>query len=46
MSDELENVSVYNVDLVICEGGEPGRAAVWRQDEPRVIQKALHKVWF
>ena len=34
-------------DLVICEGGEPGRAAVWRgQAENAKIQKALHRVRF
>jgi type I restriction enzyme S subunit len=34
-------------DLVICEGGEPGRAAVWnRQTERAKIQKALHRVRF
>jgi type I restriction enzyme, S subunit len=34
-------------DLVICEGGEPGRAAVWKgQSEKARIQKALHRVRF
>ena len=34
-------------DLVICEGGEPGRAAVWKsQSENAKIQKALHRVRF
>ena len=34
-------------DLVICEGGEPGRAAVWRgQAENAKIQKALHRIRF
>ena len=34
-------------DLVICEGGEPGRAAVWKgQAERAKIQKALHRVRF
>lgn len=34
-------------DLVICEGGEPGRAAVWRgQMQNAKIQKALHRVRF
>ncbi|QSX78070.1 restriction endonuclease subunit S [Agrilutibacter solisilvae] len=31
-------------DLVICEGGEPGRCAVWQSDvEEMFIQKALHR---
>lgn len=34
-------------DLVICEGGEPGRAAVWKsQTENAKIQKALHRIRF
>ena len=42
--DELESVSVKYGDLVICEGGEPGRCAVWKHKEPMIIQKALHRV--
>lgn len=42
--NELSRFSVKNGDLLICEGGEPGRCAVWR-DDPREIyyQKALHR---
>lgn len=32
--EELENITVRKGDLVVCEGGEPGRAAVWNKDEP------------
>lgn len=32
-------------DLLVCEGGEPGRCAVWRNDVPGCYyQKALHRV--
>lgn len=32
-------------DLVICEGGEPGRCAIWKDAIPNMkIQKALHRV--
>lgn len=32
-------------DLVICEGGEPGRCAIWKGEIPEMkIQKALHRV--
>lgn len=31
-------------DLIICEGGEPGRCAVWMNDKQIYIQKALHRV--
>jgi type I restriction enzyme S subunit len=42
--DELERYSVRKGDLVVCEGGEPGRCAVWTQASPMFIQKALHRV--
>jgi type I restriction enzyme S subunit len=43
--EELDNVSVREGDLIVCEGGEPGRAAVWgKGGESMVIQKALHRV--
>ncbi len=44
--EELENVSTIKGDLIICEGGEPGRSAIWKYDYPIVIQKALHRVRF
>lgn len=32
-------------DLIICEGGEPGRCAIWEDEIPNMkIQKALHRV--
>lgn len=43
-SDEDERYSVEKGDLVICEGGEPGRAAVWESESSIKIQKALHRV--
>lgn len=33
-------------DLVMCEGGEPGRCAVWQDDAPMHFQKALHRIRF
>jgi type I restriction enzyme S subunit len=42
---ELEEFSLLPGDVLICEGGEPGRAAVWDGREPDVyFQKALHRV--
>jgi len=42
---ELEQLSVEDGDLFVCEGGEPGRCAVWRGgDNVFVYQKALHRV--
>ena len=42
--EEYERYSVKRGDLVVCEGGEPGRAALWDSDEPCFFQKALHRV--
>lgn len=44
--DEAEKYTVRKGDLVICEGGYPGRCAMWDQDHPIYIQKALHRVRF
>ena len=33
-------------DLLICEGGDIGRAAVWESDEEMYYQNALHRVRF
>ena len=43
--EEFPNVSVQFGDLVVCEGGEPGRCAVWdHKNESIAIQKALHRI--
>ena len=44
--DEIEKYSIQYGDLVICEGGEPGRCAVWEEQEPIFYQKSLHRVRF
>ena len=32
-------------DIVMCEGGEPGRSALWKEQRPgMMIQKALHRI--
>lgn len=42
---EQDRYSLKFGDLVICEGGEPGRCAIWRDEMPGMkIQKALHRV--
>lgn len=43
---ETDRYTVRKGDVVICEGGYPGRAAVWERDEPVYFQKALHRVRF
>lgn len=41
---EDERYGIRDGDLIVCEGGEPGRCAIWRGDTPMKIQKALHRV--
>jgi type I restriction enzyme S subunit len=31
--DELDQLYVHKGDILICEGGEPGRCAIWRQQD-------------
>ena len=43
--NEQDRYGLVYGDLVICEGGEPGRCAVWRNQMPNMkIQKALHRL--
>ena len=43
--NEQERYGLKYGDLVICEGGEPGRCAIWKDQIPNMkIQKALHRV--
>jgi len=44
-SNELETYGLNYGDIVMCEGGEPGRCAVWRdQMQGMMIQKAIHRI--
>lgn len=45
---EVDRYSLKSGDLVICEGGEPGRCSIWLgdNDDNVFIQKALHRVRF
>ncbi len=43
--EEFEVFQVRHGDLLVCEGGEIGRAAIWRDPQREVaFQKALHRV--
>ena len=44
--DELERYSVQKNDLLVCEGGDVGRAAIWNQEKPMLYQNALHRLRF
>jgi hypothetical protein len=42
---ELERYGLRYGDIVMCEGGEPGRCAIWKEQVPgMMIQKALHRI--
>ena len=42
---ELERYGIRPGDLLVCEGGEPGRAAIWTLGKTDLkYQKALHRV--
>lgn len=43
---EADKYTIQKGDLVLCEGGYPGRGAIWRSDETIMFQKALHRVRF
>lgn len=43
--DERRRFALRPGDLLVCEGGEPGRCAVWSGSEPLMTyQKALHRI--
>lgn len=42
---ELNTFGLMYGDIVMCEGGEPGRCAIWKDQLPgTMIQKALHRI--
>jgi type I restriction enzyme S subunit len=42
---ELERYGLRLGDIVMCEGGEPGRCVIWKDQVPgMMIQKALHRI--
>lgn len=44
--DELEKCTARKNDLLICEGGEAGRAAVWHFDSEVCFQNHVHRARF
>ena len=42
---EIKDLNLIPGDVLICEGGEPGRCAIWKNNfkRPVVFQKALHR---
>jgi type I restriction enzyme S subunit len=44
-SHEMDRYGLKFGDIVMCEGGEPGRCAIWKEQMPgMMIQKALHRI--
>ncbi len=41
---ELLKFALKPGDLLVCEGGDPGRCAIWNSEEEMYYQKALHRV--
>lgn len=42
---ELDRYGLKAGDIVMCEGGEPGRCALWLHDDSGImLQKALHRI--
>jgi type I restriction enzyme S subunit len=46
LPEETDKYTVTKGDVLICEGGYPGRCAIWEEDYPVHFQKALHRVRF
>jgi len=43
--DEMDRYGLRYGDIVMCEGGEPWRCAIWKEPIPgMMIQKALHRI--
>ena len=43
--NEMDRYGLRRGDIVMCEGGEPGRCAIWQESVPAMmIQKALHRI--
>lgn len=41
---EIEKCTVKKGDLLVCEGGDIGRAAIWNYDYPIRIQNHIHRL--
>lgn len=41
---EIEKCIVVKGDLLVCEGGDIGRSAIWNFDEPIRIQNHIHRL--
>lgn len=46
LEEERDKYMAIKGDLLVCEGGYPGRAAIWQEDYPIFFQKAIHRIRF
>jgi type I restriction enzyme S subunit len=46
LPEEAAKYTAVKGDVLVCEGGYPGRAAIWGESRPVYFQKALHRVRF
>ena len=44
VDSEIEKCTVQKGDLLVCEGGDIGRAAIWQNDETICIQNHIHRL--
>ena len=42
--NEIDRCQAIKGDLLVCEGGDIGRAAIWNYDYPIMLQNHLHKL--
>ena len=42
--EEFEKCSIKQGDLLVCEGGDIGRSAIWNYDIPMCIQNHIHRL--
>jgi type I restriction enzyme S subunit len=43
-NEEINKCTVKKGDLLVCEGGDFGRAAIWQDDKPMRIQNHIHRL--
>lgn len=41
---EIERCMAVKGDLLVCEGGDVGRACIWEYDYPIMLQNHIHKL--
>lgn len=46
LPEEAAKFTAVKGDVLVCEGGYPGRAAIWEEEEPIYFQKAIHRIRF